>query len=333
MKKTRIPLYYHPTTVLIIDDNQRFLKSIVYSLNENVSYLLNDSPQKALAFLQQEYVPTFKADNYLTINLEENPYGANYNPVKINVASLYEKIYRPERFNDITTIIIDYAMPGMTGIDFCEQLVDSPIKKFMLTGEADEKTATNAFNNRTIDKFLLKSTPNSEELINKGIEELQYLFFSDITFLATETLALGSATCLTDPVFISVFEEVCRTKEIVEYYFIEDSGSFLMLDIKGKPYWLIVKSPDDLEMFAAFAEESGASKSLVEQIKEGGLVPYFPNPQECQNPAGDEWKSYCYPGTKLEGKKLYFYSLIENIPNSNLDQKRIVSYRDFLNKK
>lgn len=47
--------YYHPTNVVIVDDNKRFLNSICFDLDESIAYRLFDKPEKALHFLKREY--------------------------------------------------------------------------------------------------------------------------------------------------------------------------------------------------------------------------------------------------------------------------------------
>lgn len=330
MKHARIPVCYFPTTAFLVDDSKRFLTNISFQLNEQLAYLLFSNPERALYYLQSEYKNNSTINNCLTTSHDIEGHPLSYHAVNLDVGAIHQEIYNPNRFNDITVLLIDYSMPNIDGIQFCEALQNTRFKKIMLTGEADQNLAVKAFNKGIIDKFILKSDSDLGETINSSIKELQKAFFQEASEGVARPLATEPCYCLEDPAFIKLFETLCKENKIVEYYLIESSGSFLMLDKVGKPHWLIVKNHEELQMYYDFAEDSKAPKTLLEQIKTGQKIPYFNHINNCQKVSGNDWKAYLHPAQKLVGKQTYYYALVNKVKDVDFASKKILSYEDYL---
>ena len=67
-------------------------------------------------------------------------------------------VHDPDRFAEVSVAIVDYDMPGENGMEICRRLRNHPVRTVMLTGKADEKLATSAFNQGLIDRFVLNMT-------------------------------------------------------------------------------------------------------------------------------------------------------------------------------
>ncbi len=79
--------------------------------------------------------------------------------IDLDIPAIHREIYNSKRFLENTVLVIDYAMPVMHGMEVCKELSHLPIKKLMLTGEADDKLAVQAFNQKLINKFIRKGGP------------------------------------------------------------------------------------------------------------------------------------------------------------------------------
>src|SRR5262245_35847908 len=107
-----LPLFEFPTKVVIIDDNIEFIKGLqMLSANYGVELIPFQDPRKAAAYLQEKNYCKF-AKKYLTP--EENA-EIFYNEINLHFNTLYQEAYDPTRFEEISALIIDYAMPGMNG--------------------------------------------------------------------------------------------------------------------------------------------------------------------------------------------------------------------------
>lgn len=327
MNLSRIPATFFPTTSLLIDDNQRFLKNISLRLDEHLAYKLFDNTEKALQYLNSVPKAIPSLSKYVASNVEQNSYLSNQYSINLDLSSIHKEIYNKERFKNISVIVIDYAMPNMNGIQFCQQLSDNQLKKIMLTGEADHQIAVQAFNDRVIDKFILKSESHLNQKLNKTIYEMQQKYFLELTEGIENSLANESTYCLRDPKVIEVFNDVCKEHNIIEYYLLDASGSFLLLDILGNPSWFIIRNDAELKMYADFAEDDKVSPTLCAQLKSGQKIPFFPK----MKIEGANWESHLYPAKKIQGKESYYYAWLKEVKDTNLSLNKIFSYKEYLN--
>ncbi len=331
MNFSRVPISFFPTSVLFIDDNPRFLKNISLQLNEDCAYMLFDDPEKALRHLTALEETRSLFSKYGSVNGDHNGVLNNQYSVNIALASIHKEIYNPERFKEVSVVVVDYAMPTMNGIQFCEQLSHRPIKKIMMTAEADHHIAVEAFNNGIIDKFILKSDLHLKQTLNNSIVELQKKFFYGLTESLSHSLEKEPGYCLEDPKITEVFEQLYQEHQVVEHHLIDAAGSFLLLNASGVPSWFIIKTKLELEMYYDLALDSGASESLCEAIRMGQQIPYFPNEDSWHQVTGDDWKKYLYPASEIKGKEIYYYAYLQKLKRDFRLENNIFSYQDYLN--
>src|SRR5262245_48232523 len=146
--------FYYPTTVVIVDDDTDFLSSLKLVLAPHCRSLLFTSPEQAKDFLVQDY------QNYLDSNPIHNDYEV-FAEVHANthLPSIHKTIFNPNRFKQTLVAIIDYDMPTISGLALARQIrACTPTKIIMLTGEADQNTAIDAFNRHEIDQFIIKNS-------------------------------------------------------------------------------------------------------------------------------------------------------------------------------
>ena len=116
MAHTSIPMYYFPSTALFLDDSPDFLLNFVLQLDEGVAYRIFDAPRKALDYIHQ------KTCALEILNRSSHSQESLVMPPTIS---------NPHRFAEISVVIIDYAMPGMDGLEYCRQLENQHIKKIL----------------------------------------------------------------------------------------------------------------------------------------------------------------------------------------------------------
>ncbi|MBW8309236.1 MAG: response regulator [Candidatus Paracaedibacteraceae bacterium] len=225
---TFLPYYKFPSTVVLIDDAETTI--------EEVAKLFDDEPQITKVFTNQQEALDFinnspKSEGFIT-QLHDTP--ASYD----TLYACHEEIYNPDRFNQVSCVLIDYDMPGVNGLAICEKIKDSRIKKILLTGVADEQIAINAFNRGLIDYFIRKHDPNSPQLVLEFTQDAINRFFYDATQPAIESVIKQSSwinSPLNLPDYRTFFAKLMHELQIIEYYLLDISGSFFALDIKGVP--------------------------------------------------------------------------------------------------
>ena len=323
---------YFPSTVVLIDDNRNFLKSIIPGLNnDKAKYKIFSRPQSALEFLTEEY----RMDSFINrclLRPEEEQ--LEHRTIDVDVRAIHNECHNSKRFDEISVLVVDYSMPGINGLELCKQVQDKPYKKILLTCEVDESIAIKAFNEGIIDKFIRKHDPNLAKTINTAVHDLQKKYFHDLS----RTVATGfSAHCgdektavfLSDKVFIDFFDEVMQKTNAVEYYLMDSSGSFMFLDINGSPCWLAVKSEAEMSDFAGFAKDDNAPLSVIEPLIKRNKIPYFHTDNELQT-FPQNWKNFLHSAKQLKGKDDYFYALITDPKAYSIG--KITSFADYSKK-
>lgn len=330
MKSRRIPVSFFPTTTFLVDDNRRFLKNISLQLDEHFAYMLFDDPENALELLANAHGTQSLLNKYSVVDSNNINYLNNQYSVNVEIDSIHKEIYNADRFKMVSVVVVDYAMPNMNGIQFCERLLDTRIKKIMMTAEADHQVAVQAFNDGIIDKFILKSDLNLKQILNKSILELQQKFFYELSESIANSMESEPGYCLDDPNVMKIFDNICQENNIVEYHLLDTSGNFLLLDDSGSPSWFVIRNKSELEMYYDFALDAEVQPKLCEQLKRGEKIPYFPNINSCHAVTGVNWESYLYPAKQIEGEEKYYYALLKNIKEPNLLRQNIFSYKDHL---
>ena len=330
MNTQKISCCYFPTTALLIDDNNRFLSGLCFDIDiKKVVLQLYDKPLVALQALK-DYKPN-PITNRCLLRPEERH--RDHRNIDVDIRAIHEEMYNPNRFNEISVIVVDYSMPGMTGLELCQQLKNSPIKKILLTGEADEKLATKAFNEGIIHKFIRKDDPHFTDTINANIQELQLEYFQDLSEIVINSLTKNPdypPSCLDDPIFLDFFYTLIEKHQFSEYYLMDAAGSFIFLDINGKPSWLVVKEEDMMngDYFEAENSDIDVAPQVLESLKKKEKILYLHSDEDLQKDPS-QWGPYLHKVSKLEGRATYYYAYITDNKLYDIAPEKIISFKKF----
>ena len=163
--------YYHPTTICFVDDNESFLDSLELGLPENFHYITFSSAIDALDYINENSQIESLADRCVGPNNEGESH------MSVNLQVLEQEIARKERFTDLSVLLLDYAMPGLNGLEFCQQVKNKDLQIALLTGAANETTAVSAFNEGLINRYIRKGDLNTWDNIGEVIEQMKYQYF------------------------------------------------------------------------------------------------------------------------------------------------------------
>lgn len=330
MSKLDIPICFFPSTVAFVDDSQDFLINFTLQLDPAIAYKVFQSPYKAFEAIRQGQ------RRYTQINqrvvseyIENHAWPLTNQTISLDLSTIHWEVYNPQRFDEKTVIVVDYAMPGMDGMELCEKLEESPALKILLTGQADEKTAIQAFNRGLIDCYIQKNDPHALQILNSSVNKLQQQYFKSMSDAIAKMLAVNSPNCLQDAKFANFFYEICQKKKIVEFYLIESSGSFLLLDELANIFYLIVKNDHDLKLHYDLAKDSHAPEAILQDLKLGQKIPFY---NQCVgNPTQwSDWEACLYTAQTIECQEIYYYALIESKLSLGVNRNKILSYRDYL---
>lgn len=322
MKFAKLLACYHPTTVLFVDDNTDFLKTLLLNFMQQIPCRSYNNPQEVLSLL--DHIQTQSLLKRYS-NGDDNNSGI---ALRIDIQSLHQEIYNANRFGLATILVTDQAMPGLTGLDLCKQLKHHFIKKIMLTGKMSYAEAVQAFNEGYIDKFLMKASPDLPKLLISSIEALLQK-----PFMALTDIVVNSSTqlnkLLTDPMVVNLFNTIYQSHDIVEHYLLDELGSFLLLDKQAKPYLLLLRTEAEMATLANHAAIENLAPSLVSALNQRGVIP-------CASEIGNfdtlpaDWEASLFPAKLLQGEQDYYYSFIGEPVLTDLNSANLTAYQMYL---
>jgi len=333
MDKGFLSCCYFPTRIVLLDDDEHFLKSIGLKLGREIDYLAYSNPSEALRFLNEHRPDPFT--NRCLLRPEELT--RDHRNIDIDVRAIRQEIYNPKRFEEIYVLVVDYAMPGMNGLELCKQLNDRSLKVILLTGEADTTIATQAFNKGIIHKYIRKDEENFAKLLSDAIHELQRQRFEELSEIIIDSLTNNSEyppSCLDDPVFVQFFNDLIKKHHVAEYYLLDASGSFLFLNKQGSVSWLAVKDEDAMnaDVFDAEICDEKVDDKIIDSLKTREKVLFLYSDEDFRQ-FPTQWRAYMHPAKQLSGRSIYYYSYIENSNIYHIDVKRMLSYSNYLDHK
>lgn len=323
--------YFYPTTVVFVDDNTGFLKSLNLQLPADLAYRLYESPVAALKHVNADSKvrPLYQRcfSHYRELDDESERL------IHLDLSLIEREVSNSDRFGEIAVVVVDYDMPAMDGLEFCKQIRNPRIKKALFTGVADEKVAVAAFNEGIIDRFILKSEPGAIEIVDQTIRDLQDEYFREISLMLTNSLLLESPGFITDPAFARFFRDLRKRHNFVEYYLVKNPSGFLLLTDTGRLSRLIVLDDNELDRQIASAETQRAPKAVLDQLRNREAVAYFYETIDSYyDPGGYDWTDYVFEADQLEGTRRWYYALLDDPPVDIEFDVDTANYRAYLEK-
>nr|WP_314539274.1 hypothetical protein [uncultured Massilia sp.] len=307
-----LPLYQHPSTVVLVDDNTSFLDSVRFQLGEHMPARTFGDALAAIAWLRERSRASVPAHFF-------SPGIDTFAAQPLNVALHVERICRivsdPQRFATPSVLVVDYSMPGLNGIQVCEAVRALPCRRILLTGAADERIAIDAFNRGLIDRYIRKSDHDALDRLDDELATLQRRYFLEQADALRKLLPLHGYGFIDDGAIAMLVEQTIACCGIVEHYLVHDPAGFLMLDREGKCWTLVVETEQTMGAHLEMARDSGAPPSLLEALERRVVIPNFSEGDGMYSPAfGKDWYRWTAPARICEGRQRYYWALFETRP-------------------
>lgn len=306
-----IPVFYFPTTVVCLDDDESLLKSLKKTIGTGNLVKNFNIPADALKFIDKYSSPLDKI-SFVSSFSEHEYYDTDDNvPVKLNISDITALSDYPSRFDELSILVIDYAMPGMPGDVVLEHLKGVPIKKILFSGNAGVSEATTAFNKQQLNYFLTKNSADIFQELKSHISMLTHEFFVDKTKYLLKYLEVNGPLPLSDEVFVKLFYQIIDDYAINEYYLADKNGSFLLIDKYGEKFYFIVHTDESLDLFVDDFGEDDAVEDSINKIATRKKIPFFlktgKSPNQIEAP---KWSKYLFEPNVLDGGiKPYYWAL------------------------
>ncbi len=197
--------------------------------------------------------------------------------------------------------VIDCKMPLMDGIEVCDRINEQiDIIKILLTGELKPIEALMAINEGKAQHYIAKGNVDTIKNLTVIINELQYKYFIDITKNYSRILD-DRFSFLFDKKYQELFNKIKEKHNIIEYYLVNSTGSFIMKN-KERSYIFNSATDKDLDVFCDM--HNFLQNKIIDKIQAREIIPNFKIP----NNIGVNVDDYFYTAIKFDK---YYFNLTE----------------------
>ncbi len=318
---SRTPLtpYHHPTTVCLVDDSESFIKGLALVMPAQMSSIAFFNPLDALEYVNRPQELPSLADRCFSAHER------SLRPLfQLDTGLIEQEINIARRFNRLSVVIVDYSMPSINGMEFCNRINDPHVGKVLLTGIADETIAVEAFNAGIIDRFIAKNHPRASEQIGEYALDMQEAYFRTQTEQVQRTLSLTGPVFLNDPDVAHWIRRLMRRNNFCEHYMVSQPPGLLLLNPSGEVSQLVVMSEEECTQQANYAETHAAPEAVVRRLRNRSHVGFLLDDPASYRHADEQtdeypWHEIIRPSTRLGNADHYWYAALFDAPPQSID--------------
>lgn len=323
--KKQVYSCYFPTKTLFVDDSKEFLEGL--SLNfysESQSYKYMTSAKAALDVLNKNNHEFFWYKQYLR-NLEEEELEKKL--VEFNISDFYRQMFNKNRFQAITTVVVDYDMPEMDGLAFCRRIENPNIFKIMLTGAADKDVALDAYDQGLIQAFIPKQEEDVYGLLSQRIHKGTNSYFANISNIIFMALEKESHNVfMKDNKFADFFKKLLQDNNIVEFYLAEGTGSYVLLNRDGEIDVFNLMPEEHVQQLCDEIQDQGVKEKDLKSLKNKEKVVYtFDLENQAENKVVSLIQAFESAQEIIIGGEKYYY-----VYKHKIKKPSILTFKSFL---
>lgn len=258
------PLIGIPKRVVYVDDKGSFLEALRRTMPRTHARQFITSPAVAVERL------TYEIDCWRNLEkLLNSADDALDEPVGLLTKMVQGHFSSPDRFHLTSVLIVDYSMPGLTGLDLIRRLGAWPGRKLLLTGEADSTVAIGAFNEGLIQKFIPKGSHRLYNVLKASFDEMHEVVCEQVGQLIRPYLTTWQKDLLHDDRVDAALRAKIQELEWSEYVVIGRPFGLLGLSHTGPLQWLQLETAASLAALAELISEQGCDASDVRAVRAG----------------------------------------------------------------
>jgi CheY-like chemotaxis protein len=310
----KMPLFNYPSTIVWVDDSEIFIRSILNNSHEFKPHNVKTftSPMECLNFFNNINLPNDDGNFLLSCKNYEESDLVDHAPTDIDFAKISLFQEKNKKNDEISVIIVDQNMPGISGIDLCNKLKHLPVKKILLTGSIAEDEVIKAFNGKVIDCYIRKGSDTFIEEIKMHANLLAEKYFTEKSSALLSHLEADKKLHFSDNYFISFFAEWCKKNNIIEYCLIDKIGNMRVIDVEGTIRNFIIYNNETLNEFVYLNNLADEPNAFLEVISSKNKIPFFGERKNGWDIAANDWDKYLYPCNVINGRTDYYWCVIDS---------------------
>jgi CheY-like chemotaxis protein len=314
--KSKIPLCFYPTQIIFVDDHTEFLATLAMTFSHQFNVKTFSDPQEALAYINEQE----RTLNLVDADDKPEAHGESDKWVQQVLTRPNLKRFDEMRTMEISVLVVDYSMPAMNGIEFCEKIKNPSIKKILLTGYATPMDAVSAFNKNTIHYYIRKSDENMLDLLENTLHQMQFSYFNELSSSIKTEAIDGGTPFFADVQLAQYFQSVCDSLDVREYYYLTGPSRFALLSRDGSKSVCLIYTDEDIAKHLTILAEEEAPQELYDSIASREHIPLFMSVDGFYEPESSDAGMRMYPAHKIQGKINYYCAVIaEQEANAELN--------------
>ncbi|WP_144110351.1 response regulator [Paraburkholderia sp. BCC1886] len=264
----RPPVSY-PTTVVFVDDSDSYLDALRRFFPDISTNLFFTRPQTALAFIRQHAREHSLGFSPASACVSEPGFER-----LVETSPERDMLARHSRFSEVAAVVVDYDMPGLSGVEFLSSISHLRCAKVLLTGVANETVAVKAFNAGIVDLYLRKTDMDSANRLVHFLKDAKNRHCSEAGWLALGENGLTYCDSRTQ----KVIDDLVAAEGIVEYYWRPDQNAILMFDRSGQASVFVAWAENDwISQGEIVADESGPAELLRQMATRESMPLFWPD--------------------------------------------------------
>ncbi|MGZ5179657.1 MAG: response regulator [Ramlibacter sp.] len=257
------PLFQRPGSIVFLDDDPDYLEMLALVLPRHWHVRLFVRPEDCMAKLREE-PPFWEADAWNQQQMVEQWRAGK--PLVPQILQYWSQ--STERYGLTKVCVVDFSMPGMDGLQVLSGLTDWSGARVLLTGQADEQVAVNAFNRGLIEQFIAKQMPDMSRHLVQVMQRLLATPHPRHAQTWRSTLRPEHNVLLRD---LGIAHDLAEfaSRRWVEHVVIGEPFGVLGMDAAGYASWLQLEQPAGLPALAEVAVQAGMDAASVADIRSG----------------------------------------------------------------
>lgn len=302
------PVFYFPTSTLMLDDDMDFLNALTARFKSSQNIIATTSVEDAIGILKERFEEnyfTFFSKIFTDLS-EHNSYHESDILLGVNFDKMNKIFSDVSKESFITNVIVDYAMPQMSGLEFCERIKHLSVKKILLTGMDDKNLAVEAFNKGLIDSFILKNPSTIIAEVSDALKRNQNDFFYTIS---KSLIDLVWSTAEKNNV-LELLKTTIAELNIKQYYIADKNGSFLLVTYSGEQYFLIILPEKCFLEMLSIAEDNDASRRVLHALQTKTAYPLIISEEDRRSSVAT-WDDKLFSVNKINGSSELHYGIVK----------------------
>ena len=264
-----LPVFHRPGRVALVAEDPGLVDALARAVPRRWRVRPFVSAARALYALQQE-PPAWEADLWAQQRVIERwQAGAPLVPLLLS-----EWARTPERHALTTVAIADAYMAGIGGLDLLAELGELgtwPGARVLMAGAFDADTARQAFDDGTIDRYVVRRDHGLRADLVQVVDELLARPSPRHEALWAATLQPHQLELLGRPGVAGDLHALLQA-HFVEWIVVGAPFGVLGLDAVGRAHWLQLESAAGLAALADRARAAGASAAAAQEVRLGRLL-------------------------------------------------------------